>query len=1812
MFMRLLLVSVVGLAMLFALVSTPALNAQGLQGDRPAAGVQDFSPWMTPELSTPDNWLGGPGNWNNVALWSTGAMPNSGNDVSINNSTPAAVVSLNVSDTINNLSIGSTSVLSFNGSTSLTVGGTAITNSNSTGTGGITLNNSSLIIGSSAVSLSGGGTVTLSNSSGNLIYGSAGANVLTNVDNTIQGAGNIGNGALVLVNEGTIDANQSTALKIQPSSTVTNSGTMEATNGAVLDLVSGTYNNAGGIISAGANSQVTFQNVTINGGTLSSGTGGVLFVSGSPTLNGVTINGFYQLNNTNSTTIEGTITNTGTIEMLGCCQTANLILGGSNVTLAGSGTVTMGNSGGAYIYGASSADVLTNNNTIQGYGNIGFTGSTPSMGLVNQGTINGNAASSNYSDPMVIWTSNGTTNTGTLEATAGGILILKNDTFNNAGGTIVASGDNGSGIDSVVEIQNATIVGGTLSTVGNGQMQATGNPTLNGVTINGTYQVNNTASTTMVGTITNTGNISMGGCCQTDSLILGGSGVTLAGSGTVTMSNTGGAYIYGASAGDVLTNSNTIQGFGNIGFTGSTPQMGLINHGTIDATNSNTSDPLTIWTSNGTTNTGTLEATGGAQPVLKNDTFSNSGGTILASGNGTVELLNSTIVGGTLTTSTGGVIAAGGNPTLNGVTNSGTYAVNNTTNTTLEGTINNTGNISMGGCCQTDNLILGGSSVTLTGNGTITMSNTGGAFIYGASSTDVLTNAGNTIEGFGNIGNGAMGLINGPGGTILANSTTELYIKPSASGFTNNGTVEANSGSTLDITGGVFTNFNSGTGTLTGGTYNANGGTIQFDNANIVTNAADIVLTGSGSQIVSNTNSNALANFATNAAGGVFQLGAGRSFTTSAPGGGNFTNNGTLIVGAGDTFKVAGSLSNFSGTTLTGGAYYVAGTLQFGSSGSSVTTNDANLTLAGANPNLLDLAGNNLLTGLNTNGSAGTFTVAAGGSYATPGNFTNAGTMDVEQASSLTVSGNLANTGTVATNNQNGQGGANTFAVTGTLTNSTGGKITIGVNNHTSDVANIGLLANSGTVTVGAGAALNLTSNGADTSAGAITLEGGTLDMQSGSFTNSSTIDLEQKGALTIAGNITNSGAITTNNANLGGGPNAITVTGTLTNNSGASMTVGANNDTSDTASIGILSNGGTVTVDKGATLKLTSAGTDTNTGTITVNNGTLSLASAADLDMEQGGKLAVTGTLTNAGAITTNTNNQGGRANTITVSGRVTNNAGASFTIGANNDTSDTASFGSLANSGSVTVGTGANLTLSTASANTDAGSLAVDGTLDSKGSIALSGTGSLTLTNGTVTATGSNATLKTGAHNTISGSGTISNFGVTNAGTLSANQAAPLIILPSAAGLDNTGTIKVSAGDTMEIGTSAGGAFTNFSGTTLTGGIYNLTGTLQFGASGTTIATNAANITLNGSGEMMDFGGHNILAGFNNNLSTGVFKLASGAALTTAGGSFTNAGTFTVSTGTTFTIGGSSFNFLQTAGSTTVAGTLNSSSLGTVNLDGGTLTGAGTIGDNLVDDSTLDPGTSAAKTGKLTVADTYTQDAGGTLNIQINGAAPVTKYDQLKVTGSATLGGVLNIDLGSFTPSIGEKFTILSASSVADQFTTVNGLAINSNEHFTITYNAGTVVLTVVNGALTASSNNQMITQAIYPGLYHRTMSLARVPAASATAPVWHPVSFAASGMGMRALRPRDEMGAPAAFSATTGDAPVAGGMGLSPGLAPVSALAYNSMSAMNHMRFECGLNLKALMKTSRKQLVRALWAAPDSPEALSIGYMSFIGSH
>src|SRR5271169_2426192 len=121
--------------------------------------------------------------------------------------------------------------------------------------------------------LQGGGTVTLSTAAGGgnaIIQQQVGGLTLTNVNNTIQGAGIIGNGGLALINQATINANSSgQTLLLDGSGGITNSNLMEATGGGVLQIQGITVNNAGGQITANSGSTVQiFGSSVIQGGTL--------------------------------------------------------------------------------------------------------------------------------------------------------------------------------------------------------------------------------------------------------------------------------------------------------------------------------------------------------------------------------------------------------------------------------------------------------------------------------------------------------------------------------------------------------------------------------------------------------------------------------------------------------------------------------------------------------------------------------------------------------------------------------------------------------------------------------------------------------------------------------------------------------------------------------------------------------------------------------------------------------------------------------------------------------------------------------------------------------------------------------------------------------------------------------------------------------------------------------------------------------------------------------------------------------------------------------------------------------------------------------------------------------------------------------------------------------------------------------------------------------------------------------------------------------------------------------------------------------
>ena len=133
----------------------------------------------------------------------------------------------------------------------------------------------SIVMIDTNVTLQGGGTVTLSTASGGgaaVLEQAVGGLTLTNVNNTIQGAGVIGNNGMSLVNQATVNANVSgqTLILEGMSGGLTNTGILEASNGGILQINGVTVNNAGGgTITANAGSTVQlFGNTVIQGGVL--------------------------------------------------------------------------------------------------------------------------------------------------------------------------------------------------------------------------------------------------------------------------------------------------------------------------------------------------------------------------------------------------------------------------------------------------------------------------------------------------------------------------------------------------------------------------------------------------------------------------------------------------------------------------------------------------------------------------------------------------------------------------------------------------------------------------------------------------------------------------------------------------------------------------------------------------------------------------------------------------------------------------------------------------------------------------------------------------------------------------------------------------------------------------------------------------------------------------------------------------------------------------------------------------------------------------------------------------------------------------------------------------------------------------------------------------------------------------------------------------------------------------------------------------------------------------------------------------------
>jgi hypothetical protein len=372
--------------------------------------------------------------------------------------------------------------------------------------------------------LTGNGEIVLSDNANNAINAfSHDPATLTNDGNTISGAGTIGDvtdAALTLDNQaGTIDANSATnALTINTTNVVTNTGMLEATGAGGLNILD-TVSNAGGTIAAQGNGIVSLS--TVYGGTVEATQGGVINVSaqlvgatvealggrtilflglpivfdstinltnggtiagGTLTTTGVgvvkvgaggggldgidfgslTTSANIQVANGETLTAIGAIDNTGTIALNSTGNSTVLQITGSGgqATLTGNGKVVLSNDGYSTIdafYGSYST-LINNGNTISGAGIIGDQ-IDAKLTLDNQaGAIDANSAVA----PLRIETDTFVTNSGVMEATAGGDLIINDNVQNSDPTSHIAGTIDAAGSGSVVQFAGLSYTGGQV------------------------------------------------------------------------------------------------------------------------------------------------------------------------------------------------------------------------------------------------------------------------------------------------------------------------------------------------------------------------------------------------------------------------------------------------------------------------------------------------------------------------------------------------------------------------------------------------------------------------------------------------------------------------------------------------------------------------------------------------------------------------------------------------------------------------------------------------------------------------------------------------------------------------------------------------------------------------------------------------------------------------------------------------------------------------------------------------------------------------------------------------------------------------------------------------------------------------------------------------------------------------------------------------------------------------------------------------------------------------------------------------------
>ncbi|MCB2153288.1 hypothetical protein KQI84_00250 [bacterium] len=778
----------------------------------------------------------------------------------------------------------------------------------------------------------GSGEIVLENQTYSQIYlrnlNDLEPNQLTNGTNhTIRGMGSVSSVGVSgnFVNQGTVRADATGRLTFSLGAGVfSNTGTVQAVGSGGLEFSGGYYSNFGTVdILNGSKLYLNTSATLSNGELLTQGTG-TIETESSITFNNVTLGGTFNHNNGDYVTLFDGVTNNGTWNVNSSGGTTEITVY-DTAALDGTGEILLKNKDFARLYLRDLNPLETNqltqgaNHTIRGTGQITAIGE--SGNFINQGSILADS-----SNRLRISLGAGIfSNTGTVQATGSGGLELYGGYFSNFGNIEALDGSalylNGS----------AHFTNGQLSTQGTGFIEPEGSVTLDTVTLAGAFNHNNGIYVTLQNQLTNNGTYTISSSGSTTELSAYDT-VAINGTGEIVLQNQNNASIHyrdlSAAPNQITHGANhTIRGTGEI--SGITVGGNFINQGTILA---DASGRLIIALGGGifSDSGGTLRATGSGGLELASSYFSNFGNIEVLDGS-KLYLSSVQLTTGTLTTAGTGTVEAEGSITAQGVTLD--CVLNQDDGDSFAGfdSIVNNGTWTMNGT-SANTYVTMYDTVDLTGNGTLYLnSDTYDIFTISdlsPSESDAFTNGVNhTIRGVGAISGGHFE----NEGTLIADQATPLRVAPGSKGFHSTGTLSAPAGNVLNIDavpGTGFENLNATTHELRDGTYLV-AGTLQIRDGLIHTNSATVELDGVSAQIIDQSSQDALRQLSTNSASGSLTLMNSQLLSTSSA----FSTAGNLIVASGsqfvtaDTFEQAGgfvtldngTISAASGVLLVGG-----------------------------------------------------------------------------------------------------------------------------------------------------------------------------------------------------------------------------------------------------------------------------------------------------------------------------------------------------------------------------------------------------------------------------------------------------------------------------------------------------------------------------------------------------------------------------------------------------------------------------------------------------------------------------------------------------------------------------------------------------------------------------------------------------------------------------------------------------------------------------------------------------------------------------